>query len=51
MIVNCTKYDPCICGHERKDHKYPIGDCGKIIPNTKKKCLTCDCTEFVFRKD
>jgi hypothetical protein len=51
MIVNCTKYDPCICGHERKDHKFVCGISAAVQTEPKKKCVNCDCTEFVLKKD
>lgn len=49
MKVNCTKFDLCVCGCERQDHNYHVDNFGKIIPNTKKKCLKCKCEEFVYK--
>lgn len=37
MQVNCTKYDKCVCGHVREDHK-------KI----SQECTKCACKKYVY---
>lgn len=51
MKVNCTKYDLCVCGHERKDHKFICGISAAVKREIEQKCLHCECVKFVLKKD
>ena len=58
LRVNDTKYDLCVCGHERQFHKFQLGSDSRsgsisaaVQAEMKRICKECGCDRFELLKD